>query len=70
MICISKLADVVRSESGVRAYARRHQLRQLGDIRRDAPRFILREQLGRRSAARLFLEIGIGELLPGGGPLR
>jgi hypothetical protein len=28
-----------------------HQLRQLGDIRRNPPRLVFREQLGRRSPA-------------------
>jgi len=36
---------------------------QLGDIRRDPPRLIFREQLGRRSPAGLVLEVDIGELL-------
>jgi len=39
------------------------QLRQLGDIRRDPPRLIFREQLGRRSPARLVLEVDVSELL-------
>ena len=40
----------------------------LGDIRRNPARLIFREQLGRRSAPRLILEIDIGELLPVGVP--
>jgi hypothetical protein len=35
------------------------QFRQLGDIRRNSPRFVFGEQLGRRSAAGLLLEIDI-----------
>ena len=35
----------------------------LGNIRRDPPRLIFAEQLGRRSSAWLFLEIDVGELL-------
>ena len=34
---------------------------QFGDIRRDPPRLVLRELLGRRSPAGLILEIDIGE---------
>jgi hypothetical protein len=37
---------------------------QLGDIRRDPPRFVFREQLGGRSPARLILEIDVGKSLP------
>jgi len=40
------------------------QLRQLGDIRRDPPRLIFGERLGRRSPTGLILEIDIGKLLP------
>ena len=42
-----------------------HQLRQLGDIRRDPSRLVFCEQLGRRSPARLILEIDISQLLFG-----
>ena len=40
------------------------KLRQLGDIHRDPPSFILAEQLSRGSATGLILVIDIGELLP------
>jgi hypothetical protein len=40
------------------------QRRQLGDIRRNPSRFILAEQLGSGSPARLILEIDIREFLP------
>jgi hypothetical protein len=40
-----------------------HQLRQLGDVGSDAPRLVLREQLGRRAPAGLILEIDIGKRL-------
>jgi hypothetical protein len=47
---------------------------QLGDIRRDPPRLVLREQLGRRSPAGLILEIDIGKraavIADGGGKRR
>jgi len=36
---------------------------QFGDIRRDPPRLVLRELLGRRSPAGLILEIDAGERL-------
>jgi hypothetical protein len=39
------------------------QLRQLRDIRSNPPRFIPREQFGRRSPPRLILEIDKGKLL-------
>jgi hypothetical protein len=39
------------------------QLQQLGDIRRNPPRLVLREQLGGRAAAGLLLEINVSELL-------
>jgi hypothetical protein len=39
------------------------QLRQLGDIRRDPPRLIFRELIGRRSPARLVLQVDVSELL-------
>jgi hypothetical protein len=38
--------------------------RQLRRVRRDPPRLILREQLGRRPPPRLFFEIDVGQLLP------
>ena len=38
-----------------------HQLRQLGDVRGDPPRFVTSEQLCRRSPAGFLLEIDIGE---------
>jgi hypothetical protein len=47
--------------SGLR---RAHQPRQLGDVGRDPPRLVAGEQLGRRSPARLVLEIDAGEFLP------
>jgi hypothetical protein len=36
-----------------------HQLRQLGDVRRDPSRFIFAEQLGCRAPPRLILEIDL-----------
>ena len=39
----------------------RQQLRQLGDVRGDAPSLISGEQLGRSSPAGLLLEIEVGE---------
>jgi hypothetical protein len=45
------------------------QLRQLRDIRRDAPRLVAGEQLDRRAPPRLFFEIDIGELLSVAGPI-
>jgi hypothetical protein len=42
-----------------------HQLRQLRNIHRNPPRLVFGEQLRRRSAAGLILEIDIGQLLPG-----
>jgi len=36
------------------------KFRQLGDVRRDPPRFVAREQLGCRSPAGLVLEVDIG----------
>jgi hypothetical protein len=38
---------------------------QLGDIRRNPPRFVFGEQLGGRTSAGLFLEIYIRQLLAG-----
>ena len=40
------------------------KLRQLGDIRRDLPCLVLREQLGRRSPAQVFFEVEVPERLP------
>ena len=40
------------------------QVRQLGDVRRDAPRLVARHQSRRRSPTGLLLEIGVGERLP------
>ena len=37
--------------------------RQLGDVRRDPPSFVLGEQLRRRAPARLTLKIDISRLL-------
>jgi hypothetical protein len=42
------------------------QLRQLGDVRGDAPGLVAGEQLGRRPPCRLLLEIDVGERLPVG----
>ena len=42
------------------------QLRQLGDVGGDAPGLVAGEQLGRCAAARLLLEIDVGERLPVG----
>ena len=39
------------------------QLRQLGDIRRDPPRLVLGEELGRRPPVRLIGIIDVGKLL-------
>jgi len=39
------------------------QLRQLGDVCGDAPRLVAGEQLGRRAASRLILEVNVGERL-------
>jgi hypothetical protein len=44
-------------------YLGRSNSGKLGDIRRDPPRLIFREQLGRRSPARLVLEVDVSELL-------
>ena len=41
-------------------------LRQLGDVGGDAPRLVAGEQLRRCAAARLLLEIDVGERLPVG----
>jgi hypothetical protein len=41
----------------------RRRLRQLGDIRRDPPRLVAREQLGCRPAAGLILAIDEGPCL-------
>jgi hypothetical protein len=38
-----------------------HQLRQLGDIRRDPPRLVFGERLGRRSPAVLIKKAPTGE---------
>ena len=56
--------------TGTSASGLLQQLRQLGDIRRDPPRLIFREQFGRRASAGLILEIDAREFLPGSGPLR
>ena len=48
--------------SGVSRLAQ--QLRQLGDVHGDAPRFIAGEQLRRRAPTGLLLEIDVGERLP------
>jgi hypothetical protein len=40
------------------------QSSHLSDIRRNPPRLVFREQLGRRSPARLILIINVPELLP------
>jgi hypothetical protein len=40
------------------------QFRQLGDVDGDAPGLVAGEQLSRRSASRLVLEIDIGERSP------
>ena len=43
------------------------QLRQLGDVRGDAPGLVAGEQLGRRTSSRLLLlEIEVGQRLPVG----
>jgi len=42
--------------------------RQLGDVRRDPPCFVLGEQLRRRAPARLTLKIDINKLLAVSGP--
>ena len=42
------------------------QLRQLGDVHGDAPRFIAGEQLRGRAPTGLLLEIDVGERLPVG----
>jgi hypothetical protein len=42
------------------------QRRQLGDVGRNAPRLILREQTGGRSPTGLFLEIDLGQRLAAG----
>src|SRR5689334_14859977 len=47
----------------VRVSSLAQQLRQLGDVRCDAPRFIFSEQLGCGASTRLILEMDIGELL-------
>ena len=39
------------------------QLRQLGDVGRDAPRFIAREQIGRCASSGLGLEIDVSQRL-------
>jgi hypothetical protein len=39
------------------------QVRQLGDVGGDAPRFVARQQLHRRAPAGLILEIHVRELL-------
>src|SRR5580704_12857950 len=41
------------------------EVRQFDNVRRNPPRFIFCEQLGRRSPARLVLEINKRQLLPG-----
>ena len=40
-----------------------HQLRQLGDVRSDAPRLVAGEQIGSRAPAGVTLEIDVGERL-------
>jgi hypothetical protein len=40
-----------------------HKLRQLGDVRRDPPRLVFGEQLGRRALSRFTLIIDVSELL-------
>jgi hypothetical protein len=50
----------------LRHHAVAKQPRQLHNVRRDPPRGVLREQLGRRSPAGLVLEINIAKLLPVG----
>ncbi len=42
------------------------QLRQLGEVRRQPPRLVPGEQLGRRAPTGFLLEIKIRERLPGG----
>jgi hypothetical protein len=39
-----------------------HQLRQLSNIGRNAPRLVTRQQLGRRPSSRLILKVDVGEL--------
>jgi hypothetical protein len=46
------------------AHRRPQQLWQLGDVGDDAPGLVAGEQPGRRSTARLVLEIDVGERLP------
>ena len=45
------------------------QLRQLGDIRRDASGFVSGEQMRRRSSAGFVIEIDVGQRLPIGAGL-
>lgn len=42
------------------------QVGKLGDVHRNAPRFVLGHELGRRAPAGLFLVIDIGQRLPVG----
>jgi len=42
----------------------RQQLRQLGDVGGDAPRFVLGQQVGRCTPPRLLLEVEVAERLP------
>ena len=41
------------------------QLPQLGEVRRQPPRLVAGEQLGRRAPTGLLLEVEIAERLPG-----
>ena len=55
-------------------FDRSPRVRQLGEVRCDAARFVAREQPGSRPSARLLLETDVGERLPvgvadGGAPM-
>jgi hypothetical protein len=61
---LSKCAAATSSRLAFRRRPAQQQLRQLGDVGRDAPRIVAGEELGRRSPSRLVLEIDVGECLP------
>ncbi len=51
-------------EAGFLFCVRPQELRQLGDVRRYAPRFIAGEQIGRSASAGLSLEIHVSQRPP------
>ena len=56
--------DYRRSGRGRKRSSLAQQLRQLADVRCDAPSLVAGEGVRRRATARLLLEIDVGQRLP------